>query len=274
MSRRGPAHCTGDARSLNTGSVITFRPPTWSSTVECPSHVAVNSSAAARGYTTAGVAVGNEPGDGVGARFWPRRCSAQRRTLPSECGSLLGHGFWNRLRTPVSCRGGPRDASARDGLLMTTAQLLMTTERPREQVFPTLTPAQIERAAQYGVRRMVAKDEILLDAGSPPPGAFVVVKGALDVFRTTRDGFALLAQHGPGQFTGEAGLLVGRRAMARIQAKEPGEVIEIDRVRLKRLLQVESEVGEIVMRAFILRRAELIGHGYGDTVLVGSTHCS
>ena len=49
MRRRGPIHCTGNARSLNMGSVMMFSPPTWSSTVECPIQVAVKSSGPARG---------------------------------------------------------------------------------------------------------------------------------------------------------------------------------------------------------------------------------
>src|SRR5205823_1679649 len=32
------------------------------------------------------------------------------------------------------------------------------------------------------------------------------------------------------------------------------------------------ELSEIIMRAFILRRVELIARGYGDAVLLGSTH--
>ena len=51
-------------------------------------------------------------------------------------------------------------------------------------------------------------------------------------------------------------------------------IIDIDRPQLLRLLQTDTEIGEIVTRAFILRRAELIGRGYGDAVLLGSNHCA
>jgi thioredoxin reductase (NADPH) len=39
------------------------------------------------------------------------------------------------------------------------------------------------------------------------------------------------------------------------------------------LVQTDSELSEILMRAFILRRVELIAHGFGDVVVVGSQHC-
>jgi thioredoxin reductase (NADPH) len=49
-------------------------------------------------------------------------------------------------------------------------------------------------------------------------------------------------------------------------------VIELDRQHLLALVQTDAELGEIVMRAFILRRVELVAVGLGDVVLVGSTH--
>jgi thioredoxin reductase (NADPH) len=53
---------------------------------------------------------------------------------------------------------------------------------------------------------------------------------------------------------------------------EPGAVIELDRDRLLALVQTDSELSEILMRAFILRRVELIAQGIGDVVLIGSDH--
>jgi thioredoxin reductase (NADPH) len=53
-----------------------------------------------------------------------------------------------------------------------------------------------------------------------------------------------------------------------------GEVIEVDREHLLGLVQTDNELSELIMRAFILRRVELIAHGLGDVVLVGSNHCA
>ena len=38
------------------------------------------------------------------------------------------------------------------------------------------------------------------------------------------------------------------------------------------LIQSDAELGEILTRAFILRRVELVATGVGDVVLIGSTH--
>ena len=75
-----------------------------------------------------------------------------------------------------------------------------------------------------------------------------------------------------GQFTGEVGTLSGRRTMFRVRATKPGKVIELDRGHMLTLVQTDAELGEILMRALILRRAELITAGVGDIVLIGSKY--
>ncbi len=53
---------------------------------------------------------------------------------------------------------------------------------------------------------------------------------------------------------------------------KPGEVIELDRQHMLALVQTDAELGEVLMRAFILRRVELVAAGMGDVVLIGSRH--
>jgi thioredoxin reductase (NADPH) len=49
-------------------------------------------------------------------------------------------------------------------------------------------------------------------------------------------------------------------------------VIELDRQQMLALMQSDTELGEMLTRAFILRRVELVAAGVGDVVLIGSTH--
>jgi thioredoxin reductase (NADPH) len=149
-----------------------------------------------------------------------------------------------------------------------------TLASPAEQTFPTLTPAQIERIAAHGRVRPVLAGEVLIEAGQPVIPFFLVKAGRLEAVRPSGTGETRIAEQGPGQFTGEVTMLSGRRALARIRAIEPGEVIELAREDLLALVQTDSELSEIIMRAFILRRVELIAHGLGDVVVVGSNHCS
>ena len=103
---------------------------------------------------------------------------------------------------------------------------------------------------------------------------FVVLSGEIQVLRPSAGAEALIVAQGAAQFTGEGTMLTGRRALTRIRATESGEVIELDREQLLGLIQTDAELSEIFMRAFILRRIALIAGGYGDVVLIGSTHCA
>ncbi len=142
------------------------------------------------------------------------------------------------------------------------------------QVFPTLTPAQIARIATHGRKRSVARDEVIYEFGAASVPWVVVLQGKLGIVQPADGVEKLIRTLEPGQFTGEINMLSGRPALARARVLEPGEVIEVDRERLLFLIQTDSELSEILMRAFILRRVELMEQELGDVVLIGSRFCS
>lgn len=143
-----------------------------------------------------------------------------------------------------------------------------------ERMFPTLTPAQIKRIAVHGRVRSIRPGEVLVEAGEQVVPFFVVTTGRVEIVRPSGTAETPVAVHGPGQFTGEVNMLSGRPALVRARASESGEVIELDHEHLLALVQTDSELSELIMRSFVLRRVELIAHGLGDVVLVGSNHCS
>jgi thioredoxin reductase (NADPH) len=147
----------------------------------------------------------------------------------------------------------------------------MSTSRV-DHVFPTLTPAQIGRIAAHGSVRQVREGEVLIEPGEPTTRLFVVTEGQLEVIGPA-GGELPEAVFRPGQFTGEVSILSGRRGLARIRAAVAGAVIEVGRDALLTLIQTEGELSDVLMRAFILRRVELIARGVSDVVVLGSTHC-
>ena len=147
-------------------------------------------------------------------------------------------------------------------------------EQRREQMFGTLAPAQLARIAPLGARRPLRQGEVLYDQGDRDIPFYVVLRGRLEVVRphdAVEDAIIVL---GPGQFTGEMNMLTGRRSLVCARAMEDGEVLEVRAEALRALVQVDSELSELLMRAFILRRMSLIARGMGDVVLVGSHHSS
>jgi thioredoxin reductase (NADPH) len=120
--------------------------------------------------------------------------------------------------------------------------------------------------------RNVEAGEVLVEPDNNGGKFFVVVKGQLNILRASGNLEEVVAVDEAGMFTGELNMLSGRRGLVRIRASEPSEVIEIDRDQLLAMVQTDSELSDIFMRAFILRRLALIERGIGDAVLVGSSH--
>src|SRR5437870_2681593 len=141
-----------------------------------------------------------------------------------------------------------------------------------DRLYPMLTPAQVARISAHGRRRHVGVREILVQAGEQTARFFVIVRGRIDVVRPTATE-EIVVSFSPGMFTGEATMLSGRRGLAQIRAGADGEVIEVGRDELLALIQTDGELSAIFMRAFILRRVELIARGVSDVVVLGSQHC-
>ena len=142
----------------------------------------------------------------------------------------------------------------------------------QDRLFPKLTPAQLTRIAAHGRRRPTSRGEVLIDVGDRIVPFFVVMTGEIQVLQVSGVAETLIVSHESGSFSGEANLISGRPSMARLRVSEPGEVIELTRDQLLALVQTDAELSELLMRAFILRRLELIARDVGGVVVVGSTY--
>ena len=141
---------------------------------------------------------------------------------------------------------------------------------PTDRLFPTLTAAQVARVAVHGRRRPIVLGEVLVEAGSLVVPFFAGSSTASFEHPTPPRTFVVT--HRPGQFTGDANMLTGRRSMAEVRVTEAGEVIELSREQLIALVQTDAELSDVFMRAFLLRRTELIAHDFGGVVVIGSAH--
>jgi thioredoxin reductase (NADPH) len=141
-----------------------------------------------------------------------------------------------------------------------------------QELFPRLQPAQLARLVKIGRERTFAEGEILFETGYQTVPFFVVLEGAIEIFHRSSVGLHVIATHGPGGFSGDVGQLSSQRAVVAARARGPTRVLEVPSDRLRTLLQNDAELGEIILRAFILRRAAMMVGGFGDMVLVGSAH--
>jgi len=147
------------------------------------------------------------------------------------------------------------------------------TDTREHQRFPVLTPAQIATARRFasGSETHFAPGETVYAVGDRHAPAWLIVSGSMEISR--RDGLsgaAPVTVHGVGQFSGEVNQLAGRASIAAGHAGPDGcTALPIDAAHLRALMVGSADLGEIVMRALILRRVNLIEEGGAGTILIG-----
>lgn len=139
------------------------------------------------------------------------------------------------------------------------------------QMWPVLTPAQVARIAAFGTEVRYPAGHVLYDQGDTHMPFFVVLDGQIDIVYGRHGGIEeLVTSFREHQFTGEVTLLTDRRSLVMARARTDVRVIRVEQPRLRAIVQTESELSELLMRAFILRRVGLLSSSYGDSVIIGS----
>jgi thioredoxin reductase (NADPH) len=142
----------------------------------------------------------------------------------------------------------------------------------RGEAFPTLTAVQIDRIRAVSKVRKVKVGDVLFEPGDSDVPFFVLLSGSLEIVQPDLHGERPIVTHEAGGFTGEMTMISGRRSLAQGRVTEAGEFLEMGNDDFRALVARDAELGEIFMRAFILRRVELINRGAGNVILLGSQH--
>lgn len=144
----------------------------------------------------------------------------------------------------------------------------------RTQTFPVLNESQINRVRQVAKPRPVEAGDILFEPGDTNPPFFVLLSGSMEIVQPGLSGEQPIAKHDAGEFTGEITMISGRRNLVRGRVTASGEFLELSSDGLRSLIAKDADLSEIFMRAFILRRVELIKRNQGSIILLGSMHCA
>jgi thioredoxin reductase (NADPH) len=136
--------------------------------------------------------------------------------------------------------------------------------------FPKLTDAQIAHLRTLSKARLANPREILFNQETAAPSIFVVLIGNVEIVGVSNGVESILSVLGPAEFTGEVSQLSGRRSLVLCRACEMSELLEIDRASLRQIMQTDALLGDVFLRAFLLRRIFLVANSIGDAVLIGS----
>ena len=144
-----------------------------------------------------------------------------------------------------------------------------------DPMFPRLDETQIARLAPLGRHRRAVAGEVLWERGAVKRNFYVLLSGRVEIVSPARDGEAhVVTIDEAGQFTGELDIVSGRHSLVSARVLVDSDLLEIDVSNIRRLVQVDRELSELFLRAFVLRRAHLIAHNLGGLVLIGSNHSS
>jgi len=148
---------------------------------------------------------------------------------------------------------------------------MSTFETRRGEMFPKLSPQEIDRLRRFGTVRRYAAGEPLFATGEIRPGMFVLIAGSVTITRHEGLGRVVhIIDEGPGDFIAEAGELSSRPSLVDARAASDVETLLIPSDGLRALLIAEADIGERIMHALVLRRVSLIEMGAGGPVLIGS----
>jgi thioredoxin reductase (NADPH) len=140
----------------------------------------------------------------------------------------------------------------------------------RDGAFPRLSEELLAVLDAAGRRRPLADGEILFRAGERPTDLIVVVRGRvaiIDAYGSAAE--RVLGVHGDGGLVGELNLMTGEPAYNTAVVREAGEAIVLAGDELRTVIGASQQLGDLILSAFIARRALLIGLGTGVR-LVGS----
>jgi len=140
------------------------------------------------------------------------------------------------------------------------------------ETYPLLTETEMNRAGQFARLRSVGSGEVLYRPGDLAVPLFILKSATVEIVQTELGGDRLVTVLRPRMFTGEAGMIGSQRAVVLARVTHPGDVLEISQESLRALAARDSQLGEILLRAFLLRRLMLIVKQLGNVIIIGSRH--
>ncbi|MFK3693288.1 FAD-dependent oxidoreductase [Agrobacterium tumefaciens] len=142
--------------------------------------------------------------------------------------------------------------------------------RREAQTYPVLPQDMIDRVRPYGEHQVVHEDSIAFTRGDRALDLYLILNGELEVHAEHPiEGRQYLYSYRAGQFSGEHNMFNDRNTLLSGKLIAGTQFIRVPHDMFRALITGEPDIGEMIMRAYILRRAGLIRHLKGGGVLVG-----
>jgi thioredoxin reductase (NADPH) len=138
---------------------------------------------------------------------------------------------------------------------------------------PTLREDQLAILRRYGQTRKTQVGEVLFRAGDTSNDFVVVLEGEVEVIDDFAGEARTIGVFLAGRFLGELNMLTGQAMYLTAVVRGSGEILAIPRERLKEVVTEEQNLSDIILKAFLARRAYMMRTGLGLRI-IGSRHSS
>ena len=145
------------------------------------------------------------------------------------------------------------------------------TDEIRNPRYPVLREDQIEVLSRYGETRETKAGQVLFRAGDTQNDFFVVLGGEVEVIDDFGGEVRTMGVFRAGSFLGDLHMLTGQGVPLSAVVREGGELLAIPREQLKKVVTEESDLSDIILKTFLVRRWYLMRTGVGLRI-VGSRH--
>ena len=136
--------------------------------------------------------------------------------------------------------------------------------------FPTLSEKDLAALEARGHRRAVRAGQSLFQAGDRNFCFYVVLRGAIEIREESTGEPRQVAIHRERQFSGDVDMLSGRAALVNAKMLHDGEVLELSAAELRRAIDELPDLGETIIKAFLMRRQLLLSAGFVGIRIIGS----
>ncbi|HEY5058250.1 MAG TPA: FAD-dependent oxidoreductase [Gaiellaceae bacterium] len=144
----------------------------------------------------------------------------------------------------------------------------------RSAAFPLLTEEQLALLRRFGEEQPFAAGEILFRPGDPTTHFIVILEGCIAIVDDyDRPDERLIVEHGAGGFLGEFNAISGQPTLFTGIAREAGRALTVPLNELRTLISSEAALSNVLLGAFLGRRALLIGQNAGARI-IGSRYSS
>ena len=138
------------------------------------------------------------------------------------------------------------------------------------QTYPVLSQELIDRIRPYGEHQIVYEDSVAFTRGDRALDLYLILEGELEVHAEHPiEGRQYLYSYRGGQFSGEHNMFNDRNTLLSGRLMAGTQFIRVPHDKFRALITGESDIGEMIIRAYILRRSGLVRHLKGGGVLVG-----